>query len=90
MKLIITLLSFTIILSSCAQSLPQTFTDVEIYGFWYGLLHGFIAPFTFIISLFDDSVAMYAVNNNGGWYNFGFLFGACIFFGGGSKAKKKK
>ncbi len=28
-----------------------------------GLWHGIIAPISFIVSLFNDSVAMYAVNN---------------------------
>ena len=59
--------------------------DVEgdVAGFWDGLWHGVISPVTFIISLFNNAVEMYDVNNNGGWYNFGFLFGAMIIFGGG-------
>ena len=60
-----------------------------IAGFWQGLWHGFIALFTFIISLFSDNVSIYEVHNNGGWYNFGFIFGAMMFFGGSNGAKKK-
>ncbi len=52
-------------------------------GFWAGLWHGLICIVTFIISLFTDSVRMYEANNTGGWYNFGFLLGAAIFFGSG-------
>ena len=55
----------------------------DIAGFWLGLWHGFIALFTFIISLFSDSVRMYEVHNNGNWYNLGFLLGIMMFFGGG-------
>ncbi len=55
----------------------------EVAGFLPGLWHGIIAPVTFIISLFSDNVSMYEVHNNGGWYNFGFLFGMMIVFGGG-------
>lgn len=55
----------------------------EAAGFWQGLLHGFIALFTFIVSLFSDKVDMYEVNNNGTWYNLGFLLGVMMFFGGG-------
>jgi hypothetical protein len=40
----------------------------------------------FILSLFMDDVAMYAVNNTGGWYDFGFVLGAGILFGGSGKA----
>lgn len=67
--------------SACVNEAPL--------GFGWGLLHGFIAPFAFIISLFKDDVAIYAVNNSGGWYNFGFLMGATIIFGGGGRGAKK-
>ena len=61
--------------------------SVEIpWGFWGGLWHGLIAPLTFIISLFTDNVSMYAKNNVGGWYDFGFCLGAGILFGVSSKA----
>jgi hypothetical protein len=62
----------------------------SIAGFWLGLWHGFISPVTFVISLFSDKVHLYEVHNNGGWYNFGFLLGACIIFGGGGKSAYQK
>lgn len=71
-------------------------TDIEAcrteppYGFFAGLLHGFIAPFSFVVSLFMDNVAIYEINNNGGWYDFGFCIGAGILFGGGSRASRRK
>ena len=55
----------------------------KVAGFWQGLWQGIISPITFIISLFSDTIHIYEVHNNGGWYNFGFLFGASIIFGGG-------
>lgn len=55
----------------------------EVAGFWNGLWHGLISPVTFIISLFSDKVDLYEVHNNGNWYNFGFMLGACIILGGG-------
>jgi len=57
-------------------------------GFWSGLLHGFIMLFSFIGSLFTDH-AIYAFPNSGGWYNFGFLLGVMIFFGGGGAGAKR-
>lgn len=63
----------------------------EPSGFWLGLWHGCIAPVTFILSLFVDKIEMYDVFNNGGWYNFGFVLGAGILFGGsGSGAKRMR
>jgi len=59
-------------------------------GFLLGLWHGFIAPVTFFISLFTDNISLYEVHNTGGWYDFGFVLGAGIIFGGGSKASCKK
>ena len=61
----------------------------KVAGFWQGLWHGIISPFAFLISLFSDTVHVYEVHNNGGWYNFGFLLGASIIFGGtgGGSAK---
>lgn len=60
-----------------------------VAGFWQGLLHGFIALFTFIASLFWDTVNVYEVHNNGAWYNFGFVFGIMVFFGGGGGGARR-
>jgi len=81
---------FVVILSSgCAQVTPITdCVSTPPAGFFSGLWHGFIAPVSFIGSLFFDRIAMYAVNNNGGWYDFGFVLGAGILFGGSRRAKK--
>ena len=46
----------------------------------YLLLHP--CPFAWIVSLFDSDVAIYAIYNNGGWYDFGFCSGAGILFHG--------
>ncbi len=44
-------------------------------GFLGGLWHGMIAPITFIVSLFVGGVSIYEKNNNGRWYEFGFMLG---------------
>jgi ABC-type multidrug transport system permease subunit len=66
----------------------------KVAGFWKGLWHGFIAPITFIISIFSSEVRFYEVYNSGFWYNFGFVLAAGLFLSGGvlgrSKKKKKK
>ena len=64
----------------------------KVAGFWLGLWHGFISPFTFVASLFVDDVGIYEVHNNGGWYNFGFLLGAAAILGGsgGGAARTRK
>ena len=88
------LLSFLVILvlfSSCAAvtNIEDCVTD-EPYGFFFGIWHGLIAPVSFVLSVFFDDIAMYAVNNTGGWYDFGFVLGAGILFGGGGKASNSR
>jgi len=62
----------------------------NIPGFLKGILHGFILLFSFVASLFTD-YEIYAFPNSGGWYNFGYLLGVMLFFGGGgAKAKCRR
>ena len=51
-------------------------------GFWAGLWHGIIAPIAFVVSLFNSNVSIYEINNNGRWYEFGFLIGISGSIGG--------
>lgn len=64
-------------LTGCADSVNVSpcLNNVELVGFWHGVWHGIILQFSFVGSLFSDDIAVYAVNNNGGWYNFGFVGG---------------
>jgi hypothetical protein len=87
------LLVLVLTLTACAAG-PNTMVNTaagegEIAGFWQGVWHGFISPFTFLISLFKDDINIYEVYNNGGWYNFGFMFGVSIIFGGGGRQSKR-
>lgn len=87
LRRLILLALLVFLFTSCAKALPvEECLEVDPYGFFGGLWHGFIAPFSFIVSLFMEDVALYAVNNNGSWYDFGFVLGAGILFGGGGKA----
>ncbi len=83
------------LLAGCAPG-PNTLANSAgaggvVAGFWRGLWNGIISPITFIISLFNSQVQIYEVHNNGGWYNFGFLLGASIIFGGcGAGARRSR
>lgn len=65
------------LLTGCADVEPQVVHCVEghTYGFFGGLWHGAIAPISWIGSLFREDIAVWAVNNNGGWYTTGFILG---------------
>ena len=87
------LIFLILFLYSCAPN--SVMYESNPAGFWAGLWHGFIAWITFIISLFTDTIRMYEVNNSGGLYDLGFLFGLSIFMGssgwyGGKKKKRRR
>ena len=56
-------------------------------GFLHGLWHGFIFPVAWIVSLFIGEVTVYAVPNNGGWYDFGYFLGIAVFGVGARKSQ---
>jgi hypothetical protein len=55
-----------------AMQPPPTPGNVPV--FWLGFLHGVIAPFSLIGSLFYD-VRIYAFLNSGWWHDLGFFLG---------------
>ena len=77
------LIPFVLLLSSCTAGDVQ-FTQDNPAGFWYGLWHGIIAFISLIIHIFNENVAVYEINNTGGWYDFGFLSGVILIWGGSS------
>ena len=65
-----------LIISGCADTM--TFVqaaEAAPVGFWWGLWHGMTFPFAWVGSLIWDDIAVYAIYNNGGWYDFGFFIG---------------
>ena len=81
---------FMLLLVACTASQPAATSGTP--GFWLGLWHGFIAPITFIISLFPNDLRIYAYPNAGLWYDFGFMLGISGFSGGvfaGSRRRRR-
>ena len=74
-------------LSACAATQDSGAVASSAPGFWLGLWHGFIFPIAWIVSLFFDKVAVYAVPNNGGWYDFGYFLGIVVFGVGARKSR---
>ena len=76
MKRLIPMLFLLVLVTGCADkvsfSAAATMTPV---GFWHGCWHGMTQVFAFIGSRFDNSIAVYAIYNNGGWYDCGFVLG---------------
>ena len=82
----IALLATTLAVTACAATQLADAVAPQAPGFWLGLWHGFIFPIAWIVSLFADKVAVYAVPNNGGWYDFGYFLGIVVFGVGARKS----
>jgi len=68
LRILILLLS----LSGCADQVSfEAAKSIDPVGFLHGIWHGFIALLSFVCSLFSDDIAVYAIYNNGGWYDWG-------------------
>lgn len=51
------------------------YSAYEPAGFFSGVWHGLLAPWSLIARWFIDDVVMYAIPNTGWFYDFGFLVG---------------
>ena len=79
--LAVVVVGLVLVVSACAAGTNTSETSSGA-GFWLGLWHGIIIPVTFVISLFNDNVSIYEVDNNGNWYDFGFMLGIAGPFSG--------
>jgi len=77
-----------LMLSACTAAQNPAAVNGDAPGFLLGVWHGFIFPIAWIVSLFVHDVSVYAVPNNGGWYNFGYFIGI-VFLGVGSHGSRK-
>lgn len=84
MKIVLPLLSLSLLAACASQPLIQPGSR----GFFFGLWDGAIAPISFLISLFDSEVRIYAYPNSGLWYDFGFLIGLTCWAGGSHAARR--
>lgn len=74
------------LLAACASQVASG-VEPSAPGFFWGVWHGFIFPVAWGLSLFLPDVALYAVPNNGGWYDFGYFVGV-MFLGVGARGSR--
>ncbi len=72
-------------LAACATRPMGTHHDP---AFIRGVIDGLLAPVSFVLSLFSDTIRMYQFPNIGRWYDFGFLIGLSVWGGGGATATR--
>ena len=86
---ILTLAALALTLAACTATQAPATVQPTAPGFWLGVWHGFIFPVTFIVSLFSDHVDVYAVPNNGVWYDAGYFIGI-VFLGVGARSSRRR
>lgn len=59
-------------------------------GFFLGIWHGWIAPLSLILEIFNSDIRIYEVNNRGFLYDLGFYISIIAGFGGLSLFRRKK
>ena len=90
MKKILFILLFIFLFIGCADvTLVEECITTPPAGFWAGWWHGIVVPISWIGSLIWDDVAVYAINNTGGWYDFGFALGVGALSGFTVKSSKR-
>lgn len=81
-------LAALLVLAACAAHQVPEAVHPGAPGFWLGLWHGFIFPVAFFLSLVLHDVSVYAVPNNGLFYNIGYFIGV-VFLGVGANRGRK-
>ncbi|RYD25141.1 MAG: hypothetical protein EOP89_09835 [Lysobacteraceae bacterium] len=76
------LLASAFALAGCAHQVASAVAPTAP-GFVLGVWHGFIFPVAWVLSLLVPDIAVYAVPNTGGRYDFGYFLGI-VFFGVGA------
>lgn len=81
----------TVILLTMTGCFPGdgTNTPDKPAGFFWGVWHGWMAPVSLIIGLFNKNIRVYEVANTGWWYDFGFYIAVISGFGGLSLSRRK-
>lgn len=86
--LIIALVLMTTLISGCIPGDGKASAD-DTAGFFWGIWHGWLAPLSLIISIFNREIRIYEVYNSGWWYDFGYYMAIISGFGGLALSRKK-
>lgn len=77
------------VLAGCAPG-DGTYTPDKPAGFFWGVWHGWIAPVSLIIGIFNHDIRVYEPINTGWWYDLGFYMAVISGFGGLALFRRKR
>jgi len=84
----LSILLISLLLSGCVPGGGKYEKDSPA-GLLAGIWHGWIAPVTLILGIFDSSIRIYEPNNVGWLYDFGYYIAIIGGFGGISLTRRK-
>lgn len=64
-------------------------SETKPAGFFTGIWHGWIAPISLIISIFNKDIGIYEMHNSGFWYDLGYYMAIISGFGGIALSRRK-
>jgi len=83
------IMAMVLTLASCLPGDTARYAEKPA-GFLMGIWHGWMAPISLIVRLFNPETRIYEVNNTGWWYDFGFYMAIISGFGGLSLGRKNR
>lgn len=78
-----------ILMSGCVPG-DGSYTDENRAGFFWGIWHGWLAPVSLIMGIFNNHLRVYEILNTGWWYDLGFYMAIISGFGSLSFFRKKE
>jgi len=87
--LLLALLTMSMFMISCMPG-DGSYSQADPANFLSGIWHGWIAPISLILGIFNPEHRVYEAINSGWWYDFGFYIAIISGFGGLSLSRKKK
>ncbi len=87
--IIVVIIIMAFLLTSCIPG-DGKHTSQKPAGFFWGVWHGWVAPVSVIIGIFNHDIRVYESNNTGWWYDFGFYIAIISGFGGLSLVRRKR
>lgn len=90
-KMVLLALIIAFVLLTLTGCIPGdgTYSVEKPANFFWGIWHGWAAPVSLIMGLFNNGIRVYEIINTGWWYDFGFYIAIISGFGGLSLFRHK-
>lgn len=88
--LVAALVLLPLLFAGCAPTTGTRTQEDNPAGFFMGVWHGWIAPISLVISMFNHNVHIYDAVNVGFWYDLGYYMAVISGFGGLALFRRRK